>query len=211
MVLPDYYLGKTLRLYALSQNQPTDIPSNYLIATIVIGNRKVKVLVDSGAQPAVIKESIVPLGTIVRESNVTLQGVKGPKIQIKGIADIPMEIGTSIFSATCLVVEDGAMNFPAATGMVMGNGFLAANKIDIATSKWALLKNEEVLQHLEPAWINGNLFSKAEADYANAMLDHAEDEVEEVRNSQFSESGDRDFNNDHLIRGRAPKPRKLYP
>ena len=58
-----------------------------------------------------------------------------------------------------------------ATLIIMGVNLLAGNNIDVSTSKWALVYQDEPIKYLEPAYIDGNLLSQAEQDYAyNAGL-----------------------------------------
>ena len=104
-----------------------EFPRNYLVVKVVIGGIEALGLLDSGAQPCVIKESIVPMGTIISNSNVTLKGVKGPGIKVLGSAQVPMEMGSFMFTIPCFVVEDGAMHFPAQTSVILGTNCIVEN------------------------------------------------------------------------------------
>ena len=74
-------------------DQSGKIPENYLIVLMKISNRVVRCLVDTGAQPTVIKQSCVLIGTPIVDSNMYIKGVKGPPVQVCGTANIHMEVG----------------------------------------------------------------------------------------------------------------------
>ena len=154
-----------LFLHAMNTHNWSSIPQNYLIITLKVGDKILKSLVDTGAQPTVIKQSCVPIGTIINESQVCIKGVRGPKVKVLGFANIPMEIGNYLFEMECMVVKDNSINFPAGTAIIIGTNFLATNSLDVATSTWALQKQNQIVQHFEPAYIDGSLFKAAEEDY----------------------------------------------
>ena len=164
-------------------------PRNYLIVKMTIGKKEVLGLIDSGAQPNVIKESKVPIGTIIKDSTATLKGVKGPGIKVRGLADIPVEIGNLMVSIPCFIVADRAMHFPAKTSVILGTNAIVENELDISTRKWALFRHDKLVKNLQPTWVNGKLFSRAEADYA----EHSE-EGKDV--SQDSEDTAEDHDSD---------------
>ena len=148
-----------------------DTVQNYLVVLVKVGNKLLKALVDTGAQPTVIKRSCVPIGTFINESNLCIKGVQGPLIPVCGMANISMEVGAKILPINCVVVQDEAIEFPADTSIIMGVNLLAGNKVDVSTSKWALVYKNEPIKYLEPAYIDGNLLSPSEQDYAtNAGL-----------------------------------------
>ena len=132
---------------------------------VKVGNRVLKTLLDSGAQPSVIKHSCVPIGTPIFKENLTLKGVKGPPIKVCGIADIIIEAGHSIFTQQCVVVEDSQLDFPAQSQLIIGANCLVQNQLDISTSRWALMKDDNVLEHLHATKVDDKLFSCAEMDY----------------------------------------------
>ena len=159
-------------------------PDNYLIVNSKVGNKFVNMLIDTGAQPTVIKLSTVPLGSPITQKDWFIKGLQGPKINICGTADIPFEIGSAFFIQNCIVVEDDAMDFPAEADVILGANFLVHNRVDISTSQWALMKDGEVLQHLQPSYVDGKLFSAADIDYiyntdlCNTQEPEVEDEVD---------------------------------
>ena len=72
---------KSLLINAMDTDE-TNIPDNYLVVLIKVGNKVLRALVDTGAQPCVIKESCVLLGTPIVPSNLYIKGVKGPAIAV---------------------------------------------------------------------------------------------------------------------------------
>ena len=79
-----------LFIHAMSSHNLSTIPQNYLVITVRIGGKTLKSLVDTGAQPSVIKESCVPLGTIIKKTDICIKGVRGPKVKVLGFANIPI-------------------------------------------------------------------------------------------------------------------------
>ena len=138
---------------------------NYLVISVKIGGKEVRALLDTGAQPCVLKKSCVPIGTPIKKQNMSLQGINGPKIQVYGTADIVLEVGNTLFTKEMVIVEDKELTFPAHTQLIIGANLLVHNQLDISTRKWGILQDGEVLKHLEPAWIDGSYFSQTEADY----------------------------------------------
>ena len=108
----------------MNSNNLTEYPENYLVVSAKIGNKEVKALIDTGAQPTVIKRSCVPIGTIITKGSLTIKGVHGPTVKVSGTADVHIEIGHCIFTKNCIVVEDNAIDFPAGTSIIMGANFL---------------------------------------------------------------------------------------
>ena len=82
-----------------------------------------------------------------------------------GTADIALEVGRAIFSHNMVIVEDGDLRFPENTDLILGADMLIGKQVDISTSRWGLVHEEEVLEYFEPTLVNGSLFSHAEADY----------------------------------------------
>ena len=150
---------------AVIKDNSGSIPDNYLIVLVKVGNKVIRALVDTGAQPTCIKQSCVPIGTPIQASDICVKGVKGPKIKVSGLASIWMEVGRRFFNVECVVIPDKAMDFPYNCGIIMGVNMMANNDIDVAHSRWALTQRDQVLQYLEPAKIDGKLFSAAERDY----------------------------------------------
>ena len=120
-----------------------------------------------------------------------IKGVHGPLVKVCGIAEIPIEMDQGIFSKTCIVIEDSAIDFPANTDLILGANLFAHHEIDISLAKWALLQNGQILQHLEPAWMDGKLFTRAEADYianTDCFNDAAREEENEAPNQLMTDS-----------------------
>ena len=149
----------------MTSNGLCDIPDSYLLVSCKIANKQVRALVDSGAQPTVVKRSLVPLGTPIVYQNWCLKGVKGPRINIVGTADIPFEVGYKCFTQNCVVVEDSVIDFPASADVIIGANMLILHQLDVSPSTWALLHDGEFLQHFEPSRVDGHIFSSAELDY----------------------------------------------
>ena len=143
----------------------TGTPENYLIVPVTIGTKTVNALVDTGAQPTVLKLSCVPIGIPVVKGDMSIKGVIGPQIKVSGVAKVPIEFNNVLFMQDCIVVEDNCLDFPADCGIIIGANFLAHNKVDISISKWALTHNDEILQPLNPSWVDGTFFSHAERDF----------------------------------------------
>ena len=142
-----------------------EITDCYLVISVKVGGKVVKSLIDSGAQPSVIKVSCVPIGTPIIKKNLSIVGIKGPSVSVYGTADIPMEVGNSLLIQNCVVVEDKAINFPANSDIIMGSNFVISQGLDISTSKWGVVKDGQVLEHFAPAQVDGQLFTSSEVDY----------------------------------------------
>ena len=70
------------------------VVQNYFVVKCKVGNKEVKALIDTGAQPTVLKKSLVPLGTIIKRDNTSsIKGVQGPTIKTYGTAKIMLELG----------------------------------------------------------------------------------------------------------------------
>ena len=157
-------------------SQPNN--ENYLVISVRIGGKDVRALLDTGAQPCVLKKSCVPIGTPIQKQNMSLQGINGPKVQVCGTADIVVEVGNSIFTKEMVIVEDNDLQFPAHTQLIIGANLLVHNKLDISTGKWGIVKDGEVLKHLEPAWFDGSYVTETEADYLENSDGFNEPELE---------------------------------
>ena len=57
-----------------------EAPINYLTVTTNIEGRNTLALIDTGAQPCVIKRSYVPANTIINDNDTRIKGVNGPEI-----------------------------------------------------------------------------------------------------------------------------------
>ena len=183
--------------------------------SVKVGNRVLKALLDSGAQPSVINFSCVPIGTPIVKQNLTLKGVKGPPINVCGTADIIMEAGNSIFTQECVVVEDGQLDFPAHSELIIGANCLVQNRLDISTSRWALMKDDSVLEHLHPTRVDGKLFTSAEMDYIEGSnLDVPETELQdrdlwpESQSVSSSEEGEERVTS---VKSRKRRKNKFFP
>ena len=143
---------------------------NYLILGINIGSQDARGLLDTGAQPSVLKESLVPPGTPIIKQKWFIKGVQGPKIEVIGSADIPIQIGDLTFIQNCLIIEDKAIDFPANTDLIIGTNFIVLNQLDIVVSNWALYQKGRFIQHLEPSYVDGVLFG-ADQDYIQHCSD----------------------------------------
>ena len=134
----------------------------YMMADIFIGSPnsyKVRSLIDSGAMPSIISEEIVPLGSIIAASTVTLTGVSNAKIRVTGETTLIIELGGKLFSQKLIVVPEGAMAFPQQSRMILGNNFLVKHKIGLDPSKWSLIHNSQYLADMLPAWIEDTFYS----------------------------------------------------
>ena len=80
--------------------------TGYMMADVFIGlpnSYKVRMLIDTGAMPSIISEDIVPLGSTITPSTVTLTGVSNTKIKVAGEVTLMIELGNSLFSQTLIV------------------------------------------------------------------------------------------------------------
>ena len=150
---PDFVYKTPLYINALRTADPPT--SNYLVIEAIVGGKKVRCLIDSGAQPSVIKQSCVPIGTEIHRREITIRGVQGPNIGVLGLAQILIEVGNCFLKQDCLVIEDDSIIFPENTEIILGANFLAINEVDISTSRWCLLKDGKPLQRLQPSWVDG--------------------------------------------------------
>ena len=163
-------INNPLVAYAI-KNCVNNVYENYIVVNVIVAGKTLRALVDTGSQPTVIKRSCVPIGTPIMESNLYIKGVKGPTIKVCGTSNIHFEVGDRIFTLNCVVVNDEAIDFPAETSIIMGLDLLAGNQLDVSTSRWALVYQNELVKRLEPAIINGKTFTCTEQDYAcNAGL-----------------------------------------
>ena len=101
----------------------TGTPENYLIVPVTIGTKTVNALVDTGAQPTVLKLSCVPIGIPVVKGDMSIKGVIGPQIKVSGVAKVPIEFNNVLFMQDCIVVEDNCLDFPADCGIIIGAKF----------------------------------------------------------------------------------------
>ena len=92
------------------------------------------------AQPCVIKNSLVPIGTPIEEHDLALNGINGPSINTVGIAEIPLEIGQIYFSHQMVIVNDQDLRFPEDTDVIIGADMLISKQLDISTSRWGLVQ-----------------------------------------------------------------------
>ena len=69
-------------------------------------------------------------------------------MKVCGTADINMEIGEHAFTVNCIVINDTDIDFPADASIIIGVNFLANNELDISISKWALMKQGDVIKIL---------------------------------------------------------------
>ena len=145
-----------------------DISDNYLLVSVKIGNKLLTALLDSGAQPTVIKLSCVPSSIPIVKEQIAIKGVKGPRVSVYGMAEIPIEVGNCIFKQKCIVVKDDQIDFPANADIIMGANFIILNNLDISSSEWALKKDGKVLEHFFPTLVDGKVFSRAELDYIHS-------------------------------------------
>ena len=118
-------------------------------------------LIDSGAMPSLLCKSILPVGTLVRNSTVHLTGVSKKKIPILGEAEVPFVIGQTVLSQKFLIVSDDEMEFPQGCTAILGANCLAGNSIGIDTVEWSLYRNQEWLSEMSPAIIEGELYYSA--------------------------------------------------
>ena len=198
-------------IHAVQTDQLVNEPiTNYLIVNLRISNKIVRGLVDTGAQATVIKQSCVPIGTPVVNSDLQLRGVKGPPITICGTADIYMEVGGRIFKTNCVVMPDEAIDFPAGCDVIMGVNMLAQEEIDVSVSKWALMKQGQILQKFEPAEIDGRQFSAAEWDYYNHGLSDKDMEANTIPSPRPGEENWCTISDQKVVHD-CKKNQKIYP
>ena len=197
----------------------SQIPENYLVVQVKVGDKTAKALIDTGAQPSLIKRSYVPMGTEIVETNLSIKGVNGPKVTVHGTANIPFEIGNSIFHQSCLVIQDDAIDFPASSDIILGANFTVKQQMDISSTKWALVHEGEILKHLEPSMIDGQLFSAAETDYLkNSHICDLEANSTNFDTNESLQEGETDspgicYNGDNQLKTTVIKnrPGKFYP
>ena len=155
------------------------------------------------------------MGTIITEKHWKIKGVNGPTVDICGTADIPIEIGNSIFLQNTIIVDSSALEFPADVDIILGANFLVSNRLDVSTSRWSLLQSGRILQTLHPTLVDGKLFSEAESDYiyGSDLLNDSQPEVkydtpvhEEILHSSLDE--DSSIIKHTCIKNKKPK---FYP
>ena len=133
---PKAFYGDPLGVHAVIQ-QGQQAPNNiYLVVQVTIGGRLLRALLDTGAQPCVIKKSLVPIGTPIEKQDLILNGINGPSIKTVGIAEIPLEIGQICYSHQMVIVNDQDLRFPEDTDVIIGADMLISNQLDISTSRW---------------------------------------------------------------------------
>ena len=195
------------------------VPENYLLVKVKVGGKWANALLDTGAQPSVIKLSFVPIGTEIVKKNISIKGVKGPNVTVCGTADIPFEMGQNIFWQNCVVIQDEAIDFPASSDIIFGANFIVHNQIDISTNKWALLREGSTLKFLEPSLVDGNFFSAAESDYAhnshmvNPELESANTVHEDTPSEELTSNLDRYDSGDTPVTTSVIRKKsvKIYP
>ena len=153
---------------------------NYLVVLVKISNKEFTAVIDTGAQATVIKQSCVPIGTPIIDSNLFIKGVRGPPIKACGIANIHMVIGSQAFTVKCVVINDNDIDFPAGASIIVGADLLATNQLDLSTSRWALTNQNDIVKNLEPAIISGRLFTAPQIDYLQHHSEYEVDESNEV-------------------------------
>ena len=99
---PEEIWKSTLFMNTMNITEKWITPDNYLLISGKIGNKEIVALIDTGAQPTVIKKSCVPIGTVITSKDLCIKGVQGPKIEICGTADIPIEVGYCILMQNCI-------------------------------------------------------------------------------------------------------------
>ena len=132
----------------------------YMMADVFIGlpnSYKVRTLIDTGAMPSIISEDIVPLGSTITASTVTLTGVSNTKIKVAGETTLIIELGDKLFRQKLIVVPEGAMAFPQQSRIILGNNFLTKHRIGVDPSKWSLIHNSQYLADMLPALIEDTL------------------------------------------------------
>ena len=65
--------------------------SNLLLGTPV--SYKARCLWDTGAMPSILCQSMVPLGTVLKPTPVTLSGVSSKPIKVAGEAEVQIVLG----------------------------------------------------------------------------------------------------------------------
>ena len=142
------------------------VVQNYFVVKCKVGNKEVKALIDTGAQPTVLKKSLVPLGTIIKRDNTSsIKGVQGPTIKTYGTAKIMLELGYAIIPINCIIVYDNSIDFPAETGIILGANTIALNGLNISSEQWCIYRNKCILQPLEPAVVDGKFFASPQLVY----------------------------------------------
>ena len=172
------------------QQAPNNI---YLVVQVTIGGRHLRALLDTGAQPCVVKKSLVPLGTPIQKHDLILNGINGPSIKAVGTAQIPLEIGQICFTHHMVVVNDQDLRFPEDTDVIIGADMLISNQLDISTSRWGLVQQEELLENFEPSVVKDRIyeanFTQAEKDYIQNSAEFPEHGLEdEEDNAQVNTS-----------------------
>ena len=190
-----------------------------MLVPIRIGNRNANALLDTGAQCCVLKKSFVPIGTPIVKGDMSIKGVNGPQISVIGSAKIPIEFKNTLFIQDCIVTEDTSIDFPATCAIILGANFVANNKVDISTTRWALVYNKDILQPMNPSWIDGRYFSHSERDYIenSGEIDDSGHEIEQGSGEHSPPSGsvacddqDRDFSPIHHSPNIHARKKKLF-
>ena len=216
---PEHMKNSPLFVNTMDSHDVTEVPENYLMASVKIGNKVCKTLLDTGAQPTLIKLSCVPIGTPIIRQRLSIKGVKGPSIDVCGTADIHIEAGNCLFTQSCVVVEDNQIVFPAKSDLIIGANFFVRNKLDISTSQWALMYKGKILKHFEPALVDGQMISRADMDYLHGsnldepepVLEDEEDEVATSPSSDYSSDRGEEDTQPSNICARKPINNKFYP
>ena len=172
---PKVSYGNPLGVHAVIQ-QGQKAPNNiYLVIQVTIGGRHLRALLDTGAQPCVLKKSLVPIGTPIEKHDLALNSINGPSINTVGIADIPLEIGQVYFLHPMVIVQDQDLRFPENTDVIIGADMLIGKQLDISTSRWGLVQEEELLESFEPSQVNDVIF---QADFSQADKDYIQNSAE---------------------------------
>ena len=122
----------------------------------------VKALWDSGAQPSLISQQIIPLGTVVYPSTIALSGVSQKPIEVVGEANITLQLGNTFITNTFVVVNKEAMKFPEGCQLILGANFIAKHSLTICATSWGILKDGVTLVNIIPAVIDNQLYTPAQ-------------------------------------------------
>ena len=78
-------MSKIITINSLNRGN-LETPDSYIVCSVAIGNNYLEALIDTGAQPCVIKRSYVPEDSIISKVNWKIKGVQGPVVDVDGVA-----------------------------------------------------------------------------------------------------------------------------
>ena len=75
-----------------------------------------------------------------------------------------------------VIVQDQDLRIPENTDLIIGADMLIGKQLDISTSRWGLVQEEELLESFEPSQVNDIIFSQA--DFSQAEKDYIQNSAD---------------------------------